>query len=97
MRALALQVMGYRTEVVEFASPEHTTKNLLLRAVRGPAPGARRFVREYHELTAFWGIEPTLEKLLGERFHEVVGGGRDSASRGGERTCFALTTALPPP
>ena len=89
--------MGYRTEVVEFASPEHTTKNLLLRAVRGPAPGARRFVREYHELTAFWGIEPTLEKLLGERFHEVVGGGRDSASRGGERTCFALTTALPPP
>ena len=69
-RALALRIMGYRTDVVEFVSPEHTDKNLLIRAVRMEKQGQdnRRFVQEYVELKEFWGITPYIEKLLGEQF-----------------------------
>lgn len=36
LRALALECVGYRAEIVEFIDLEHTAKNLLLRAVRLP-------------------------------------------------------------
>jgi SAM-dependent methyltransferase len=69
-RALALRIMGYRTDVVEFVSPEHTDKNLMIRAVRMEKQGQdnRRYVQEYVELKEFWGITPYIEKLLGEQF-----------------------------
>jgi len=69
-RALALRIMGYRTDVVEFVSPEHTDKNLLIRAVRMEKQGQdnRRYVQEYVELKEFWGVTPYIEKLLGEQF-----------------------------
>ena len=37
LRAQALEACGYKTQVVEFVDLEHTSKNLLLRAVRRPA------------------------------------------------------------
>ena len=46
-RALILRIMGYRTDVVQFVSSEHTAKNLMIRAVGGLPPGDQRFVREY--------------------------------------------------
>jgi len=64
-RALVLRIMGYRTEVVQFVDPEHTAKNLMIRARRGLKPGDRRFVREYEELKRFWGVVPYIEGLLG--------------------------------
>jgi SAM-dependent methyltransferase len=67
LRALALRIMGYRTEVVEFVSPEHTSKNLMIRATRESKPGDRALVREYQELKAFWGVKPAIETLLGDR------------------------------
>lgn len=67
-RALILRVMGYRTEVVEFVSSEHTARNLMIRAVRtGRAPDPRH-LREYHQLKAFWGVTPYLERVLGSAF-----------------------------
>jgi hypothetical protein len=39
-RALALRILGYRTDVVEFVATEHTPRNLMIRAVRAQAPGA---------------------------------------------------------
>jgi SAM-dependent methyltransferase len=39
-RALALRIMGYRTDVVEFVATEHTPRNLMIRAVRPCQPGA---------------------------------------------------------
>jgi SAM-dependent methyltransferase len=39
-RALALRIMGYRTDVVEFVATEHTPRNLMIRAVRGIQHGA---------------------------------------------------------
>jgi hypothetical protein len=75
-RALALRIMGYRTEVVEFVSPEHTARNLMIRAVRGAPVGEESFVREYCQMCQFWGVRPYIETVLGERFRNLVANGR---------------------
>ena len=73
-RALALRIVGYRTDVVEFVSPEHTARNLLIRAVRGTSVGDAEMVTEYVELRRFWGVVPYIERALGERFQQLVNG-----------------------
>ncbi|MBI5668143.1 MAG: SAM-dependent methyltransferase [Chloroflexi bacterium] len=67
-RALILRIMGYKTDVVEFVSSEHTDRNLMIRAVKRVEAGDPAFVREYRDLKAFWNVTPYLETLLGERF-----------------------------
>ena len=67
-RALILRIMGYKTEVVEFVSPEHTDKNLMIRAVRRTQREKARYMQEYLDLKTYWGVTPYLETLLGERF-----------------------------
>lgn len=77
-RSLALRVMGYRTEVAEFVSTEHTPRNLMIRAVRTGRRDAVA-VREYRELKRFLGVEPYLEGKLGEAFAERLSDGTDVA------------------
>ena len=71
-RALALRIMGYRTDVIEFISPEHTARNLMIRAVRGAPKGEMALVNEYLELRRFWGVTPYIEEALGEGFQELL-------------------------
>jgi SAM-dependent methyltransferase len=71
-RALALRIVGYRTDVVEFVSPEHTAKNLMIRAVSGGPVGDRAAVGEYRELKRFWGVTPYIEAALGKSFRRLV-------------------------
>jgi hypothetical protein len=72
-RALALRIMGYRTDVVEFISPEHTARNLMIRAVRGAPAGEGSFVHEYREMCRFWGLRPYIETALGGGFRQLLG------------------------
>jgi SAM-dependent methyltransferase len=65
-RALVLRIMGYRTDVVEFVSPEHTDKNLMIRAIWRGRQDIKPLLAEYDALKAYWGVTPTLETLLGE-------------------------------
>jgi hypothetical protein len=65
-RALILRLAGYRTDVIEFVSPEHTDKNLMIRAVRGSDPWNPQAVREYRELRRFLQVTPHLEQLLAD-------------------------------
>lgn len=63
-RAAILRLKGYRCDVIEFVSPEHTGKNVMLRAERRsskPLPGA---VEEYAALRQAWRIAPILERLV---------------------------------
>ncbi|HEX8312279.1 MAG TPA: SAM-dependent methyltransferase [Chthoniobacteraceae bacterium] len=68
IRALLLEIHGYRANVFEFISPEHTGKNLMISAQRratpvDPAPARARL----RELLDFYGIrEQRLARLLGE-------------------------------
>jgi SAM-dependent methyltransferase len=66
LRAAALEIEGYRVDVIEFVSAEHTAKNLLLRAAREPSPGrARRALAQYRELRDRYGVDPAIGRLLG--------------------------------
>jgi len=67
LRAQALRLMGYKTDVVEFVSSEHTDRNLMIRAVRRGMMGDKRAMQEYTELKEFWGVTPYIEKLLREK------------------------------
>ena len=63
LRAQLLELAGYRTQLVEFVSLEHTAKNVLIRAVRGrPAGSDER--QAYERLRDALGLQPTLERLL---------------------------------
>jgi SAM-dependent methyltransferase len=66
LRSSALEALGYRAEAIEFVAAEHTTKNLMIRAVKRPPNPAheRRALREYHALADTWGVHPTLEGLV---------------------------------
>ena len=68
LRAAALETLGYRVDVIEFVSTEHTAKNLMLRAERArSASRAERAGAEYVELRDRWGVHPAIERLLGDR------------------------------
>jgi SAM-dependent methyltransferase len=65
LRACALEVCGYRVDVVEFVSAEHTAKNVMLRAERDPSPQrADRARAEYRELCDRFGVDPAVGRLL---------------------------------
>jgi SAM-dependent methyltransferase len=68
LRAAALEMLGYRVDVIEFVSTEHTAKNLMLRAERAAsAPRVERAAAEYVELRDRWRVDPAIERLLGDR------------------------------
>ena len=71
-RARLLELAGYDVQVVEFVALEHTPKNVLLRAT---GPSARtvtraRLAAEYRAFADALGIEPALERLLGDVAHQ---------------------------
>jgi hypothetical protein len=64
LRAQILRIVGYRAEVIQFISSEHTDKNLMIRAVRSREPGAPDEWSGYRELKASFHVTPFLERLL---------------------------------
>jgi SAM-dependent methyltransferase len=72
LRAQTLRIMGYRTDVIEFVSSEHTDRNLMIRAIRATEPGNPQAVQEYADLKALWQLEPYLEHLLAREFPASV-------------------------
>jgi hypothetical protein len=75
MRALILRICGYRCDVVQFVSSEHTAKNLMIRAARAGRIGDPAVVEEYRRLKDFLGIAPFLERLLGPEFQDLLASG----------------------
>lgn len=64
-RAAILRMNGYQVTVLQFISPDHTPKNLLLRAVKkGAEVGGETAVAEYTHLHEYWQVEPYLAQLL---------------------------------
>jgi hypothetical protein len=69
LRALLLQASGYDAQVFEFISPEHTSKNKMVLAVRRahPLPESQRrsLLAQVQALKAHYGVErQALESLL---------------------------------
>ncbi len=61
MRAQILQMLGYRTDVIEFVPVEHTPKNLMIRAVYDPQRAQPDTAAQaYVALTDYWPVTPYL-------------------------------------
>ncbi len=63
-RAMILRILGFKTQVVEFVSPDATARNILLRAEYGVKPGQSGTVTEYLNLRDYWKVTPWLETRL---------------------------------
>ncbi len=63
LRAELLRAEGYRTDVIEFVSTEHTAKNLMIRAVRTGRPDAEA-AASAAALAAEWSVTPALARRL---------------------------------
>ncbi len=66
-RAQILRIFGYATDVVQFISPEHTAKNLMIRGIKTAVPGDPQMIAEYRALVDFWQVRPYLAQLLGKQ------------------------------
>ena len=66
-RAMILRILGYRTQVVEFVSPDATARNVLLRAEACAKSGQSGAVSDYLNLRDYWHVTPWLETRLATR------------------------------
>ena len=64
LRAQILKLLGYRVDIVEFIGGEHTSRNILIRAVFTGASPAPLDKERYLKLLEQWQIKPYLAKLL---------------------------------
>ena len=63
IRAELLESCGYRVQLLEFISMEHTPKNILIRAVRSGAPG-KYDISSLEDMMQSMSLDPTLYRLL---------------------------------
>lgn len=74
IRAQLLELVGYRTQLLEFIDLEHTPKNLLIRAVKGGDADVLRLVDQYIEFKQFLHAAPYLEKAIQDLLEPVLNG-----------------------
>ena len=65
-RAQALELCGFKTQVMEFIDMEHTPKNTLIRGIKDKVNKESLVAKyeEYKNFMEFLGIEPLLDELL---------------------------------
>ena len=68
LRGTMLEHCGYKTQLLEFVDLAHSPKNILIRAVKGNVSKAKKdkSLEEAKKMCEFFGVEPTIYKLLGE-------------------------------
>ncbi len=82
IRAQTLELMGYKTQILEFIDMEHTPKNILIRAVKKKSLSQHKgdklqgvnndnLKAEYENLIKFLGVNPTLHNLLKEQITPI--------------------------
>lgn len=68
LRAEILRAHGYRADVIEFVSTEHTGKNLMIRAIRNDHPDPEAMATAAsaaRALASAWGVTPALARRIG--------------------------------
>lgn len=71
LRAEVLELVGYKTQILEFIDMEHTPKNILIRGIKRQKQNnetLKKRLEAYEECRNFLKFEPTLYKLLSDRF-----------------------------
>jgi len=75
LRAQILKLLGYRVDIVEFIGGEHTSRNILIRAVKTGAPVLDVDKKRYEQMLTDWQIKPYLAKLLKDELKAAAGVG----------------------
>ncbi|MGL4904672.1 MAG: class I SAM-dependent methyltransferase [Cetobacterium sp.] len=70
LRALALELCGFNTKVIEFIDMEHTPKNILIKAIKGSISEEKLIQKreEYNRYIQFLGVNPLIDDLLKNYF-----------------------------
>lgn len=69
LRADALKLCGYKTNVVEFIETEHTPKNIMIKAIKNKNfTRNEKNIEEFENLIKSFNINPTIYKLLKDYF-----------------------------
>lgn len=64
LRGLKLEAAGYKVDMIEFTSLEHTSKNIMIRASLGSSEAAKKKAsEEYESLKKFYNVNPTIEMM----------------------------------
>lgn len=66
MRAKLLETQGYKVQIMEFITLEHTAKNVMLRCSKVEKTQAQRTLalKDYQNFSKEWNISPYLEKKM---------------------------------
>jgi hypothetical protein len=56
LRSLFLETKGYKVQLVEFVSMEHTPKNIMIRATKTNKKNIKA-LEQYDEFKKFWKLE----------------------------------------
>lgn len=66
LRGTMLEYRGYKTQLLEFVDLAHSPKNILIRAVKSNISKEKknRSLGEAKDMCSFFGVEPTIYKLL---------------------------------
>ncbi len=62
LRGLKLEARGYDVAMIEFTSLEHTSKNIMIKAVKAREENPRA-QQEYQRLKEFYQVNPTIDEL----------------------------------
>lgn len=62
LRGLKLEACGYDVAMIEFTSLEHTSKNIMIKAVKS-RECSEKAQREYEQLRDFYNVSPTIDIL----------------------------------
>jgi SAM-dependent methyltransferase len=73
VRASAMEIMGYETDIFEFIDMAHTPKNLMIRSIKR-GHYSKEEVLQYKATLNFFNIRPSIETFLGDQFKERVYG-----------------------
>ena len=66
LRALLLEMRGYKVDILEFASTRYTDKNIMLRARKSHGGDIEALRSEYAHLRDAFHVTPPLEQYLKE-------------------------------
>ncbi|CAH1210818.1 hypothetical protein PAECIP111893_03291 [Paenibacillus plantiphilus] len=72
VRAQLLEVLGYKVQMLEFIDPDHTPKNMLIRAALGVANEPERKWKEYVAFRDALQLSPYLERALSHKLSEAL-------------------------
>ena len=66
LRGLKLESCGYEVAMIEFTSLEHTSKNIMIKAIKTGSPGdkkSKKALEEYEALKKEYKVSPTIDRL----------------------------------